>query len=654
MSSTKLIVEVMAGDYTGWTDVTPNVMRIRADGLGLTGPRGNHSRVANCRITFNNQGQAFGADSAAWVSAILEPRRRIRIRASGANSSNALSVQHSGAAGNDLSGFSQQLNNTITTGDVFVLTWQARAQFDSQFNADRVLIETSAQANNATAFSYTNKWQSYSATFTATLGATWVKARFDNQMPAGAASSIRTIEYKNIVLKKNGGANLLTNGDFANGFASWSTYQSASPASSITATVNTDTCCIFNGLIESVSPAPFIKAGKLTTDVLCVDFTEVLRLQNIGLALQKDQRGDQIIATLLPLANAASYYNNVLADNPAAYYRLDEPSGVIANDSSPNGRTGSYNGGVVYAQPGALVGDGDYSVTFNGVNAYGNLPVPAVGGTSFSLEAWVNFITVPTTGNSAEVFSIGDGTSTANHTLVFGVVNNTGAVTMRCQNYNGTGRSSSLTNVTAGVWYHWVAVFDAASGIMTLYNNGSVVGIGAYSPLLGTPSVAVIGKDSFSNGSWINATIDEVSIYTTALSTAAVARHYTAGLGAYNVSRIPGALQDSGRQIFSRAFDRYIKSQVSILDAATDASISEYGMQWFDRDGTFRWAARDFEPRQVAAAPKLTLSDGMPFDMALTRAAGTVTNLVNLVYHPRQTVTSTIVLGRVTSPVSIP
>jgi hypothetical protein len=45
-------------------------------------------------------------------------------------------------------------------------------------------------------------------------------------------------------------------------------------------------------------------------------------------------------------AAVAAYGDTVLADQPAAYYRLGEASGATAADASGNGRAGSYVGTV--------------------------------------------------------------------------------------------------------------------------------------------------------------------------------------------------------------------------------------------------------------------------------------------------------------------
>ena len=61
----------------------------------------------------------------------------------------------------------------------------------------------------------------------------------------------------------------------------------------------------------------------------------------------------------------ASYDQAVLADSPAAYWRLGEASGSSAADSSGNGNGGSYSGGVTLGAP-ALINDPNTAASFDG------------------------------------------------------------------------------------------------------------------------------------------------------------------------------------------------------------------------------------------------------------------------------------------------
>jgi hypothetical protein len=80
-----------------------------------------------------------------------------------------------------------------------------------------------------------------------------------------------------------------------------------------------------------------------------------------------------------------------------------------------------------------------------------------------------------------------------------------------------------------------------------------------------------------------------------------------------------------------------------------------------DRDGTLRWASRDFLAKLAHQTPRLTLmgkdtgeSGGDPFVLSFGRSNQTRLNEASLTVHPRKTVTGPVVLGQITGPVAIP
>ena len=80
----------------------------------------------------------------------------------------------------------------------------------------------------------------------------------------------------------------------------------------------------------------------------------------------------------------------MLADSPLAYWRLGETSGTTAADSSGNNRSGSYLASPSLNQPGALVGDTNRAVGFNGSSQYVNVPyLAALNPAQLTVEAWV-------------------------------------------------------------------------------------------------------------------------------------------------------------------------------------------------------------------------------------------------------------------------
>ena len=93
----------------------------------------------------------------------------------------------------------------------------------------------------------------------------------------------------------------------------------------------------------------------------------------------------------------AAYQDEVLADNPVAYYRFEETSGTTANDASGNSNSGAYNNGVLLGQPSApALGN---AARFDGVNDY--VSTSRTVSTDFTLELWINTTASSLTGSQA-------------------------------------------------------------------------------------------------------------------------------------------------------------------------------------------------------------------------------------------------------------
>ena len=116
--------------------------------------------------------------------------------------------------------------------------------------------------------------------------------------------------------------------------------------------------------------------------------TYTVRLQvtdNLG----AQDLSDPITISAQSAGGGASYSASVLADSPLSYWRLGEASGTTAADSSGANRTGSYLNTPTLGVPGALAGDTNTPVGFNGTNEYVHVPfAAALNPASFTVEAW--------------------------------------------------------------------------------------------------------------------------------------------------------------------------------------------------------------------------------------------------------------------------
>jgi hypothetical protein len=90
---------------------------------------------------------------------------------------------------------------------------------------------------------------------------------------------------------------------------------------------------------------------------------------------------------------SANYRDAILAKAPVAYWRLGESAGPIAVDETGNGHDGSYVGAPLFGQPGAIHGDPNTAVQFNGTD-YVEIPDSALlsqvtSDAGLTVEAWM-------------------------------------------------------------------------------------------------------------------------------------------------------------------------------------------------------------------------------------------------------------------------
>ncbi len=229
-------------------------------------------------------------------------------------------------------------------------------------------------------------------------------------------------------------------------------------------------------------------------------------------------------AILLDRGGGSSAYSNaVLSDGPSGYWRLGETSGTTANDAAGL-NPGSYKNGALLGQASLLPADSaNRSVRFDGTNDYVNIPSSSsLSPTAkVSVEAWIKPNALPTTGNFASVASKAEAYSLQFNgpKLEFTIMQS--KVRRRLQAPAGA--------IAVGQAYHVLGTYDGTT--QRLYVNGTEV---ASAPLAGAITANSQGLNiaSWNSGSEpFNGTIDDVAVYTGALSAARVSAHYQAALG---------------------------------------------------------------------------------------------------------------------------
>jgi hypothetical protein len=249
-----------------------------------------------------------------------------------------------------------------------------------------------------------------------------------------------------------------------------------------------------------------------------------------------------ISGALSSLAAGSNYEATILADHPVVYYRLGEPPGTaVAVDTSGNGHAGIYAGGVTLGLPGALAGDSDTSVAFDGTSGIVNSGIDLLSPSS-TIEAWIRPTRSQGCSNAsgcAAGHEIIAGTG-GSFQLGFGI--NPQHVDVWLWPLGGTQYSDwrhieASASIPLNSWTHVVTTWDNASKQLNIYINGvlnaSTTLPGVVSseqcPALcgGTSYTFTVG--SFVGQQWYQGGIDEVAYYNSALPPDRILAHYKAG-----------------------------------------------------------------------------------------------------------------------------
>ncbi len=210
-----------------------------------------------------------------------------------------------------------------------------------------------------------------------------------------------------------------------------------------------------------------------------------------------------------------SYTARVAADSPNSWWRLGETTGTTAVDRGTANAAGTFGGTYTLGAPGAS-GDGNTATTFAG----GNLNVGDVydfdANQSFTIEAWV----APTSLGWSDI--VAKESDAANGWSVYSGPDGSVYVEL----YNGSNVqtvASPSGALTVGQWAHVAATSDGTS--LRLYVNGVLVASGWVWVTLGSSSSPLVIANGCSNWCPFNGRVDEVAVWTQALSGFQVAVH---------------------------------------------------------------------------------------------------------------------------------
>jgi hypothetical protein len=217
---------------------------------------------------------------------------------------------------------------------------------------------------------------------------------------------------------------------------------------------------------------------------------------------------------------------------------VDNSNGMHLDNFTVSGRAadswgtnhGGYLNGPILGVAGAITGDPNTAVTFDGINDY--MSVARQISNDFSIEFW--FKSTSGSGTSSgwwqgEGLVDAEGATTAHD---FGVsLRSDGKVVAGVGSPAGGSISivSSTSSYNDGGWHHVVFTRTMSSGAMTLYVDGvSRGGASGSTTSLTSPTSIDFGR-VLTGPNYFTGTMDELAVYNTVLSAATVTAHYNAG-----------------------------------------------------------------------------------------------------------------------------
>lgn len=234
-----------------------------------------------------------------------------------------------------------------------------------------------------------------------------------------------------------------------------------------------------------------------------------------------------------------AYPDEVLADSPILYWKLDETSGTTAADASGNSNTGTISAtGVTYSQTG--VADGGTALLFDG--AAGSVVSPSLSPASsvVTFECWASFPSFNNTDDLLAEYSIN--TNSNFGAFYADPCAAAGNFSIACNGSSGPIRTRSFTRPSTGMFHHLVFVYDITSSttVFKAYVDGVLQTLsGTGNTSSGTFGNYVLHLASRRATSlFLNATIDHVAFYNTELSAGRVTAHYNVGAGITFVPKV--------------------------------------------------------------------------------------------------------------------
>jgi Concanavalin A-like lectin/glucanases superfamily/Calcineurin-like phosphoesterase len=218
---------------------------------------------------------------------------------------------------------------------------------------------------------------------------------------------------------------------------------------------------------------------------------------------------------------SASYAQAVQADAPVAYWRLGETSGTAASDASGHGNVGTYVGGALLGQPGAV--SNDTAVAFDGVDDRVSVPDTTalrLNG-SFTVEFWAKLTQF--TNSFPGLVHKGSSTSTGTGYVIW--YGSDGQPVFKRAGVDGR-KTSAAGALSSSAFKYYVLTYDASTSTLRWYVNGALdtTYTGVSYPIGTDTSVLELGRGD----QYGKQVLDEVALYGSPLTGARVSAHFAA------------------------------------------------------------------------------------------------------------------------------
>jgi len=299
-------------------------------------------------------------------------------------------------------------------------------------------------------------------------------------------------------------------------------------ATNSTASLSNNVTIIAKVIDQFGNPIPYPWVGFSTTLGIFSNNKQTQFVKGDGMGIAKvtlktnSQKGiAKVIAT-------AFNGNSSIISNLTAWFPLNENQQNIIFDVKSNNNGNAYNIAWLSATPIS-------ASSFNGVNAY--IQTPSIAPSSITITGWIKF----NSNKNWMIYCHGVGGNAGTYYLYGNETGGTSArdIDMTVFASNGTRYDAMVTNYNfnLGQWYFVAGSFDASSRNLSTFVNGVKV---ASTPnaALGTQTIRGLIGTYEGGGYFVNGSIANVQIYSTALTPQQIQQLYSQGI---NSPPIPNA-----------------------------------------------------------------------------------------------------------------